>query len=93
MGEGASHIVFVTDPTRVELPEPELLQKYLGLTPAEARVTWALVQGGSYQDVATSMGVSEETIRTQVRSTYAKTRTGDKASLTRLVLSLSKAIV
>ena len=93
IGEGASHIVFVTDPTRVELPEPEVLQKYLGLTPAEARVTWALVQGGSYQDVATSMGVSEETIRTQVRSTYAKTRTGDKASLTRLVLSLSKAIV
>lgn len=93
IGEESSHIIFVTDPRRVELPEPELLQKYLGLSPAEARVTWALVQGGSYQDVATSMGVSEETIRTQVRATYAKTRTGDKASLTRLVLSLSKAIV
>ena len=93
VGEGASHIVFVTDPRRVELPDAELLQKYLGLTPAEARVTWALVQGGSYQDVAASVGVSEETVRTQVRSTYAKTRTGDKASLTRLVLSLSKAIV
>ncbi|OYU46790.1 MAG: hypothetical protein CFE44_00360 [Burkholderiales bacterium PBB4] len=93
IGEGASHIVFVTDPRRVELPAPELLQKYLGLTPAEARVSRALVQGGSYREVATSMGVSEETIRTQVRSTYAKTRTDDKASLTRLVLSLSKAIV
>ena len=91
--EGARHIVFVTDPHRVELPAPELLQRLLGLSPAEARVTHAIVQGGSYSSVAKSLNVSEETVRTQIRSAYAKTHTSDKASLTRMVLSLSKAIV
>lgn len=91
--EGAHHIVFVTDPHRLELPTPEQLQRQLGLTPAEARVTHAIVQGGSYSAVAQVLGVSEETIRTQIRATYAKTHTTDKASLTRMVLSLSKAIV
>lgn len=92
-GEGAHHIVFVTDPQRLELPTPDQLQKQFGLTPAEARVTHAMVQGGSYSDVAQALGVSEETIRTQIRATYAKTHTSDKASLTRMVLSLGKAIV
>jgi len=92
-GEGAHHIVFVTDPQRLELPAPDQLQRQFGLTPAEARVTHAMVQGGSYNAVATALGVNEETIRTQIRAAYAKTRTSDKASLTRLVLSLGKAVV
>lgn len=91
VGEGAVHIVFVTDPRRVELPSPQDLQKLLGVTPAEARVACALVQGGSYRKLAAAQGVSEETVRTQIRSVYAKTRTADKAGLTRLVLSLGKA--
>jgi DNA-binding CsgD family transcriptional regulator len=91
--EGAHHIVFVTDPQRLELPTAEHLQRQFGLTPAEVRVTHAMVQGGSYSDVAQALGVSEETIRTQIRATYAKTRTADKASLTRMVLSLGKAVV
>ena len=93
MSEGAHHIVFVTDPHRLELPTPEQLQLQFGLTPAEARVSLAMVQGGSYHAVAQALCVSEETIRTQIRATYAKTHTTDKASLTRLVLSLGKAIV
>ena len=93
LGEGACHIVFVTDPKRVELPDPQALQTILGLSPAESRVSRALVQGGSYRDVAFALGVSEETVRTQIRSVYAKTRTGDKAGLTRLVWSLAKAAI
>jgi len=91
--DGAHHIVFVTDPQRLELPAPEQLQRQFGLTPAEARVTRAMVHGGSYSNVAATLGVSEETIRSQIRATYAKTHTSDKASLTRLVLSLGKAVV
>lgn len=92
-GEGAHHIVFVTDPQRLELPASAALQRQLGLTSAEARVTKALVQGGTYRDVAATLGVREETIRTQVKAIYLKTRTNDKAGLTRMVLSLSKAVV
>ena len=93
LNEGARHIVFVTDPKLVELPGPIDLQMLLGLTPAEARVTHALVQGGSYRDVANSLGISEETVRTHIRSVYAKTQSTDKAGLTRMVYSLSKATV
>ena len=92
-GEGAHHIVFVTDPQRLELPAIEQLQRQFGLTPAEARVTRAMAQGSSYSHVAAALGVSKETIRSQIRATYAKTHTGDKASLIRLVLSLGKAVV
>ncbi len=92
-GEGAQYIVFVTDPQRLELLTPDQLQKQFGLTPAEARVTLAMVQGGTYKDVAQALGVSEETIRSQIRATYAKTHTSDKANLTRMVLSLAKVSV
>lgn len=92
-GEGAHHIVFLTDPHRLELPTPDQLQKQFGLTPAEARVTHAMVQGGTYRDVAKALGVGEETVRSHIRATYTKTHASDKASLTRMVLSLAKAIV
>lgn len=92
-GDGARFVVFVTDPKRVEIPKPEQLQAYFGLTAAEARVTYALMHGGTYKEVAKTQGVSDETVRTQIRSVFAKTGIGDKASLTRLVFSLSKATV
>jgi DNA-binding CsgD family transcriptional regulator/PAS domain-containing protein len=89
--ESSNYIVFVNDPQKIDLPDSEYLQKHLGLTAAEARVALAMVRGGTYKEVALSLGVGEETVRTQIRSVYAKTRTLDKAGLTRLVLSLSKS--
>lgn len=91
--EGARHIVFVIDPHRLEMPTLEQLRRQFALTPAEGRVALAMMKGGSYKEVAASLYVSEETIRTQIRAIYAKTRTSDKAGLTRLVLSLSKALI
>ncbi len=91
--EGVRHVVFVTDPMKLELPTSDQMQRQFGLTPAEARAMLAIVQGGSYMDVAKRLAISEETVRTQIKSVYAKTQTIDKASLTRLVLSLGKAIV
>ena len=93
LGEGVHHIVFVTDPRQVELPAPADLQAQLGLTPAECRVTHGLAQGATYREVAATLGIGEETVRSHVKSIYAKTRTPNKAGLTRLVLSLAKAAV
>lgn len=93
LGEGAHHIVFVTDPRQVDLPALADLQTQLGLTPAEGRVTHGLAQGSSYREVASALGISEETVRSHVKAIYAKTRTQNKAELTRLVLSLSTAVV
>lgn len=93
LGEGVHHIVFVTDPRQVELPAPADLQAQLGLTPAECRVTRGLARGDSYKAVADTLGIGEETVRSHVKSIYAKTRTHNKAGLTRLVLSLAKVAV
>ena len=91
-GEVMRYVVFVTDPDRSELPSPALLQHQLGLTPAEARVTHALVQGMSYRAAAAALAVSETTVSSHVKAIYAKTHIHSKASLTRLVLSLGKAV-
>ena len=93
LGEGAHHIVFVTDPRQVDMPAQADLQAQLGLTPAECRVTNGLAQGATYREVACTLGIGEETVRSHVKSVYAKTRTNNKAGLTRLVLSLAKATV
>jgi DNA-binding CsgD family transcriptional regulator len=93
LGEGAHHIVFVTDPRQMDLPGPADLQAQLGLTPAECRVTHGLTQGRSYKEVAATLGIGEETVRSHVKAIYAKTRTNNKAGLTRLVLSLARATV
>ena len=91
--DGAHHIVFITDPKALELPDPSQLSALLGVTPAEAKVSRALVLSGNYTEVATGLGVSVDTVRSQVKAIYAKTRVNNKAALTRLVLSLSKASV
>ncbi len=91
--EGASFVVFITDPAQVLLPTPEQLQKQLGLTPAEAHVALSLTQGMTYRAAAQQRKVSEETLRSQVKTIYAKTRVRQKNSLTRLVLSLGSAAV
>lgn len=93
LGEGAHHIVFVTDPRQVEMPASADLQAQLGLTPAECRVTHGLAQGDSYKQVAATLGIGAETVRSHVKAIYAKTRTNNKAGLTRLVLSLARAAV
>jgi DNA-binding CsgD family transcriptional regulator/PAS domain-containing protein len=89
--EGARHIVFITDPKALKLPELSQLSALLGVTPAEARVSLALVQSGTYTDVAAGLNVSVDTVRSHVKAIYAKTRVNNKAALTRLVLSLSQA--
>lgn len=91
--EGASLVVFITDPARVLLPTSEQLQKQLGLTPAEAQVALSLTQGMTYRAAAQQRKVTEETLRSQVKTIYAKTRVRQKTSLTRLVLSLGSAAV
>ncbi len=93
LGEGAHPIVFVTDPRQVDLPESADLQAQLGLTPAECRVTHGLAQDATYREVAGTFGIGEETVRSHVNSIHAKTRTNNKAGLTRLVLSLTRAAV
>ncbi len=55
------------------LADPATLMSIFGLTAAEARVGAALSTGASVGEIATQSGVSEATVRTQVKRLLAKT--------------------
>jgi DNA-binding CsgD family transcriptional regulator len=82
-------IVFIKDGTFISQPEPDLLQRVYGLTPAEARAALALCDGGSLDTVAAQLNVKLNTLKTHLKSIYTKTSADNRAALTKLMLSLS----
>jgi DNA-binding CsgD family transcriptional regulator/PAS domain-containing protein len=82
-------IVFIKDGTLLSQPEPNLLQRVYGLTPAEARAALALCDGGSLDTVAAQLNIKLNTLKTHLKSVYLKTSTDNRAALTKLMLSLS----
>lgn len=88
--------VLITARTRGKTPlvTARQLQQAFGLTPAEAAVAEALIEGTSPEDYANTKGVSPNTVRYQVRAILSKTnsRSQVKAVSTMLwVLSQNKA--
>lgn len=75
----------IADPERPQERPVELLQRLFGLTPQEAAVTNALVDGKAVRDVASDMHISTETVRTHLRSIFAKTNINRQAELVRLI--------
>lgn len=69
-------------------PSSQLLCALFDLTPAEARLADRLVAGASLNQVALNHGVSITTIRSQLRSIFAKTGTSRQAQLVALLSSL-----
>ncbi len=56
------------------------------LTPAEAKIAIALLQGGDLRGIAAAQRVSLETVRTQLKSVFAKTNTARQADLIALLM-------
>jgi DNA-binding CsgD family transcriptional regulator len=54
-------------------PPVELIQTLFDLTPAEARVARSLTAGDTVEEIASTAGVSANTVRTQVRGVLEKT--------------------
>ena len=69
---------------------PELLQVTYGLTPAEARVAIALLEGGSSHEVADNLNVSFHTVRAQIKGVYAKLGVNSRARFAKLMLDLTQ---
>lgn len=59
------------------------------LTPAEIRVVLALERGDSLNGLAASLGLSRQTIRTQIKSVFSKTQTNRQVELLSVVRRLS----
>jgi DNA-binding CsgD family transcriptional regulator len=68
----------------------ELLKSVCGLTPAEARVAIALLEGGSARNVADYLNVSPHTVRTQLKQIYAKLGVDTRARFVRMMLELAE---
>jgi DNA-binding CsgD family transcriptional regulator len=66
------------------LPD-DLLNGLFDLSPAEIRAANGLLQGKTIEDLATSFGLSRETIRTQVKAVLAKTGTARQSDLVSLL--------
>jgi DNA-binding CsgD family transcriptional regulator/GAF domain-containing protein len=78
--------IFVSDPE----VEPEgcvtILERLYDLTPSEARVAVGVVGGRGLQDVADSIGVGLNTVRTHLQHVFQKTGTRRQAELVQLLL-------
>lgn len=62
----------------------DLLMERFRLTPAEARVALHLMNAGDIASYARTAGVSPGTVRTQLKSIFAKTGVNRQAALVRL---------
>jgi len=80
-------LVSFSDPAADQAASAEVLKEMLRLTKTEARVALALAHGQTMQDIADELGVSLNTVRTHVASTFSKTETSRQADLVRVVLS------
>jgi DNA-binding CsgD family transcriptional regulator len=84
-------IICVTDPERVLLPSEDDLQRSHGLTPAEVRLARALAEGLNLQGAARRLGLTTDTVRTRLKSIFAKTSTHRQSDLVRLILTSAPA--
>lgn len=86
-GMPAAVAVFLNSPDAAIGSLSGMLRTIYKMTPAEARLTEALVNGDSLQEYADAHGVSIHTCRTQLKAAMAKAGAGRQAELVRLVLT------
>lgn len=83
----ATAIIFVNNPDDRITPTEAALVTQFRLTPAEAKLTAALLDGEHVDDYATRTGLSPHTVKTQLKAVFAKSGCGRQADLVRVVLS------
>jgi DNA-binding CsgD family transcriptional regulator len=81
----AAGILVMTPVVPAEVPTAEVLQGLFDLTPAEARVARSVAERQTVDAIADALGLSRETIRSQLKSVLAKTGTSRQAELAALL--------
>lgn len=89
---GFELLVLMRWPDRRHAPEVPVLQDMLGLTRREAEIGCALLQGRTPREMWVQWGLSPATVRSQLRSLYAKTGTSGQVEFVRLVAQLTQGV-
>ena len=79
-------VLFVTDPERSHSPIDHLVADLFGLTEAEVRLVMQLLGGSTLTDAAETLGLSRNTVHSQLASVFRKTGTSRQSDLVRVVL-------
>jgi DNA-binding CsgD family transcriptional regulator/PAS domain-containing protein len=87
--EGASAILFITDPTSYPLQASDAIVCLFDLTPAESKLCQHLAQGRSLEETAHALRISSNTVRTHLKRVFEKTGTHRQSEL---VVLLTKGV-
>lgn len=88
--QSAKAILMIVDPEHHPEPAIPLLRQAFGLSPAEARLAADIGAGGEIGAIAARRGVSEGTVRAQLKSVFAKTSTRRQGQLVALIQRMTK---
>ena len=80
-------IVAIEDPRAQPAPAADKVASEWHITPAEARVVCLLAGGGSVSQIAAMLHVSAHTVRSQLKSVYAKTGMTSQLEVVRRMLT------
>jgi len=86
-------VALIHDPLRAPRSGQETLRAVYGLTPAESRVALLLADGHSPRQICERIGVTENTVRTQIKSIFSKTGVRRQSELIRVLLSGAPPVV
>ena len=91
VNENLCSLLIATSETQQTISQEVLIDLYK-LTPAEARITQLLVKGKTTEEITDELGISQHTIKTQLRSVFQKTDTHRQSELIGQLLT-SPAVV
>lgn len=80
-------MIFVNDPDSQTTPSQAKLAALYQLTPAEAKLTTALLNGEHLQDYSARVGIGIQTAKSHLKQVFAKTGKGRQTDLIREILS------
>lgn len=83
----ARAILFIKDAAEIANVPGEVLSEMFDLSRAEARVVTTLLDGYRLEDAAAQLGVSHNTVKTQLPSVFAKLGCARQSDLIRLIAS------
>lgn len=83
----AAALIFIGDPDNQPRTSQTVLAEIWGLTPAEARLAAALVEGERVESFADRVGISVQTARTQLKQIFAKVGCKRQSELVREALA------